>query len=627
MSINSSQTLAGYPDAKSTGIRDGVTLKQVSGGMVVDQDNVVIEGLEIHGELRITGDNVTVRNCKIVGNDNYAVIGYGAKGLTVEYCDISGGINGIAGSGTFRYNDISGIDNGVNVWGPSHIEGNYIHDMGFSPDGHFDGIQIDGNVSDVMITGNTVIVDATQTSAIMIDNYFGAVSNVTVDRNYVAGGGYTIYSDGRFNSSTISGVKVTNNVIGQGYWGYYMFAGNQPTQSGNQQIGTSWPVPVSDGSTQPSTPPSSEPTPAPAPTVPAGTSPDGAVIKIGTGSDTLLLKITQDAYQGDSQYAVFVDGKQVGSTLTAKALHDSGKFDTVEVNGDWAVGNHNVTVKLLNDLWGGSATADRNVYVESATYNDAAVSGSKLTVNDGSVPKTFTVNDTSTVSGPSTPAPTPSPQPAPGEIAGTSGADTLVGTTGTDTLKGLEGNDTYTVNTTGDKVVELASQGTDKVESTISYTLADNVENLQLMGSSAINGTGNDLNNILTGNDVANVLKGGGGNDTLNGWGGKDVLYGGSGKDTFQFSNQYSANGDKVMDFVHGTDKLDFSKTDANTSQSGDQAFIFDGYKSSGRNGHIWAVEDSATSVTHVYSKVGDFQSVVDLQGVNHALSASDFYL
>ena len=54
MSINSSQTLAGYPDAKSTGIRDGVNLKQVSGGMVISQSNVVIEGLEIHGELRIT---------------------------------------------------------------------------------------------------------------------------------------------------------------------------------------------------------------------------------------------------------------------------------------------------------------------------------------------------------------------------------------------------------------------------------------------------------------------------------------------------------------------------------------------------------------------------------------------
>ena len=71
----------------------------------------------------------------------------------------------------------------------------------------------------------------------------------------------------------------------------------------------------------------------------------------------------------------------------------------------------------------------------------------------------------------------------------------LTGTTGVDTMKGLGGNDTYTVNKLGDKVVEVAGQGTDKVESTISHDLAANVENLQLMGTAAINGTGNDLAN------------------------------------------------------------------------------------------------------------------------------------
>ncbi len=70
-------------------------------------------------------------------------------------------------------------------------------------------------------------------------------------------------------------------------------------------------------------------------------------------------------------------------------------------------------------------------------------------------------------------------------------------------MKGLGGNDTYTVNHTGDKVVEVAAQGTDKVESTISHTLAANVENLQLIGTGTINGTGNELANTIIGNDVA----------------------------------------------------------------------------------------------------------------------------
>ena len=212
-------------------------------------------------------------------------------------------------------------------------------------------------------------------------------------------------------------------------------------------------------------------------------------------------------------------------------------------------------------------------------------------------------------------------------ILGTPGDDSLDGTLGADTMAGLGGNDTYTVNHSGDKVVEVAGQGTDKVESTISHTLAANVENLQLIGTGTINGTGNELANTIIGNDVANVIRGGAGNDTLNGWGGKDTFFGDSGNDTFQFTSQYSANGDKVMDFVHGADKLDFSKIDASTSQSGDQAFIFDGYDDGGSNGHLWAVEDEAAGVTHVYGRTGGFQFQVDLQGVNLNLTTSDFVL
>jgi Ca2+-binding RTX toxin-like protein len=217
--------------------------------------------------------------------------------------------------------------------------------------------------------------------------------------------------------------------------------------------------------------------------------------------------------------------------------------------------------------------------------------------------------------------------PAPTPTTGTSGNDVLKGTSGADVLMGYAGNDTYTVNGTADQVVELANAGIDKVESTISYTLAGNVENLQLMGDAPINGAGNGLDNTIIGNDVANRIEGNAGNDTLNGWGGKDTFFGGSGNDVFQFSSQFSADGDKVMDFVHGVDKLDFSKIDASAYQSGDQAFIFDGYNDGGSNGHLWAVEDQAAGVTHVYGKTGDFQFHVDLQGLHLGLTTSDFIL
>ena len=94
-------------------------------------------------------------------------------------------------------------------------------------------------------------------------------------------------------------------------------------------------------------------------------------------------------------------------------------------------------------------------------------------------------------------------------LNGGPGHDLLDGGTGTDTMQGGTGNDTYIVAVAGDVVTELANEGTDTVQASITYTLGSNVEKLTLTGTSAINGTGNSLDNILTGNSAANVLTGG----------------------------------------------------------------------------------------------------------------------
>ena len=99
-------------------------------------------------------------------------------------------------------------------------------------------------------------------------------------------------------------------------------------------------------------------------------------------------------------------------------------------------------------------------------------------------------------------------------LTGGAGSDTLDGSTGNDTLIGGTGNDTYTVDSAGDVVTEALNAGTDKVFSSIDYTLTANVENLELAGIADLNGTGNALANILTGNSGVNILTGGSGNDT-----------------------------------------------------------------------------------------------------------------
>jgi Ca2+-binding RTX toxin-like protein len=70
---------------------------------------------------------------------------------------------------------------------------------------------------------------------------------------------------------------------------------------------------------------------------------------------------------------------------------------------------------------------------------------------------------------------------------------------------GGAGNDIYVVDNVTDVIAENASEGTDLVQSGVTYTLAANVENLTLTGTTAINGTGNALDNVLTGNTAVNT--------------------------------------------------------------------------------------------------------------------------
>jgi Ca2+-binding RTX toxin-like protein len=177
-------------------------------------------------------------------------------------------------------------------------------------------------------------------------------------------------------------------------------------------------------------------------------------------------------------------------------------------------------------------------------------------------------------------------------INGNSAKNILTGGKGADTLIGGLGDDSYYVDNAGDSITENSGEGKDSVFSTTNYTLSDNVENLTLQGTTAINGTGNILDNTITGNAANNILIGGAGVDTLTGNAGADTLIGGVGNDNLSLGlndnaidnvNYVLGDGvDTVTQFIRGIggDKLNFSgitSLDVKTSGTSTQILVGDG--------------------------------------------------
>ena len=90
---------------------------------------------------------------------------------------------------------------------------------------------------------------------------------------------------------------------------------------------------------------------------------------------------------------------------------------------------------------------------------------------------------------------------------------------------GGDGDDVFVVDELNDEPIELAGEGIDTVQASLSWTLGDNIENLVLTGDEAINGTGNALDNIIDGNSASNILDGRSGRDTMRGGAGSDTYF------------------------------------------------------------------------------------------------------
>ena len=119
-----------------------------------------------------------------------------------------------------------------------------------------------------------------------------------------------------------------------------------------------------------------------------------ALFRVGeSATNSLTLTVSGDAYQGNAQFTVFVDGRAVGGAYEVQAAHAEGQSQEITIEGEFGRNPGEVRVDFTNDLYGGLATQDRNLYVEALSINghhvDGAAGHNLAGWNDGSTADLF----------------------------------------------------------------------------------------------------------------------------------------------------------------------------------------------------------------------------------------------
>ncbi|MFJ2823264.1 hypothetical protein ACIO7M_19420 [Streptomyces toxytricini] len=231
-----SPAACGFPDEHSTGPRIPLE-RHDTGNMSIRQNGTVIKGWDIRGSLDVYADDVTVIDSRITSANWWGVnLRPGFRNLRILHTEITavpgkgpdnGGVNyAVSNMGTdsveVGWCDISVFGNALST-GQGDLHDNYVHDIvpfrnKTGEWQHTDAvISGGGNKGRLVVRHNTLLnpvpVDRGATAAVGLFADTGTVSSVVVDRNWLAGGAYTLYGGG----PGATGIEVTDNVFSTQY--------------------------------------------------------------------------------------------------------------------------------------------------------------------------------------------------------------------------------------------------------------------------------------------------------------------------------------------------------------------------------------------------------------------------
>lgn len=192
------------PSAATTGVPAGTTLSNYTGAAYNNNSDVTYENMIFSGSMTFAGNNVVLRNCKL----NSSVL-FSGDNVRMERCEVDGGVS-LSGTATVNlaYNRIHSFgSDGLHITSDTGqvkdvmIAHNYIHDPTPVAGAHADGVQVRGVQRLTFLNNNIDMgpwktvngLDVLNAAVFLQAGANGGNSDVTMDSNYLNGGGYIFY--------------------------------------------------------------------------------------------------------------------------------------------------------------------------------------------------------------------------------------------------------------------------------------------------------------------------------------------------------------------------------------------------------------------------------------------------